>query len=224
MFSDDGARDLSSVQALQRKHQGFQVSGVRVARVIFYLIIIANMTFMKYASLWYCIHFTCTRWLLLWFCGQNPKVCRISGDKQGVFATLEPRRQLDLVNFHQDVWVISEFTQQNGRKKRTAKRLSVTNMTGLLLSCFVGNSLNIDVFCSSTKRSVWRNVKFGRRFFQTKLFSRLTHNVCRRLSSLSSLFTWDVQVCCWSISFFVYPATFPEFFAKINSSQFPSRF
>lgn len=25
MFSDDGARDLSSVQALQRKHQGFQV-------------------------------------------------------------------------------------------------------------------------------------------------------------------------------------------------------
>ena len=26
MFSDDGARDLSSVQALQRKHQGFQVS------------------------------------------------------------------------------------------------------------------------------------------------------------------------------------------------------
>ena len=30
MFSDDGARDLSSVQALQRKHQGFQVSGLRV--------------------------------------------------------------------------------------------------------------------------------------------------------------------------------------------------
>ena len=25
MYSDDGARDLSSVQALQRKHQGFQV-------------------------------------------------------------------------------------------------------------------------------------------------------------------------------------------------------
>lgn len=62
MFSDDGARDLSSVQALQRKHQGFQVSGVIVVRVIFYLIVIA---FMKYASLWYCIHFSCTRWLLL---------------------------------------------------------------------------------------------------------------------------------------------------------------
>lgn len=46
-------------------------------------------------------------------------MCRISGDKQGVFAILETRRQLDLVNFHQDVSVISEFTQQAGRKKRT---------------------------------------------------------------------------------------------------------
>ena len=50
--------------------------------------------------------------------------------------------------------VVSKFTQQDGRKKRTAKRLSVTNVTGLLLACFVGNSLNISVFCSSTKRSV----------------------------------------------------------------------
>ena len=56
-------------------------------------------------------------------------------------------------------------------------------------------------FCSSTKRSVWRNVKFGRRFFQTNLFSRLPNKVCRRLSSLSSPFTLDVQVCCWSIFF-----------------------
>ena len=48
----------------------------------------------------------------------------------------------------------SEFTQQDGRKERTAKRLSVTNVAGLLLACFVGNSLNIHGFCSSTKRSV----------------------------------------------------------------------
>ena len=48
----------------------------------------------------------------------------------------------------------SEFTQQEGRKKKTAKRLSVTNVTGILLACFVGNSLNIVVFGSSTKRSV----------------------------------------------------------------------
>ena len=32
---------------------------------------------------------------------------------------------------------------------------------GLLPACVVGNSLNINVVCSSTKRSVWRNVKFG---------------------------------------------------------------
>ena len=31
----------------------------------------------------------------------------------------------------------SEFTQQEGRKKRTAKRLCVTNVTGLLLGTFV---------------------------------------------------------------------------------------
>ena len=30
-----------------------------------------------------------------------------------------------------------EFKQQDGRKKRTAKRLSATNVTGLLLACFV---------------------------------------------------------------------------------------
>ena len=52
------------------------------------------------------------------------------------------------------VYYISELTQQDGRKRRTAKRLSVTNMTGLLLACFVGNSLNIVVFSSSAKRSV----------------------------------------------------------------------
>ena len=56
-------------------------------------------------------------------------------------------------------------------------------MTGLLLLCFVGNSLNIDILCSSTKRSVFGNVKFGGRFFQATLLSRLSHNVCRRLSS-----------------------------------------
>ena len=31
----------------------------------------------------------------------------------------------------------SEFTEQDGRKKRTAKRLYVTNVTGLMLACYV---------------------------------------------------------------------------------------
>ena len=79
--------------------------------------------------------------------------------------------------------VISEFTQQDGRKKGTAKRLSVTNVTGLLLACFVTNSLKIDVSYSSTKRSVQRNVKFGGSKAKAKLLSRLSHKVCRRLSS-----------------------------------------
>ena len=57
-------------------------------------------------------------------------------------------------------------------------------MTRLSLACFVRNPLNIDVFCSPTKRSVKRYVKFGGRFFQTKLLLRLSHKViCRRLSS-----------------------------------------
>ena len=33
--------------------------------------------------------------------------------------------------------VISEFTQQDSRKKRTAKRLCVTSVTRLSLACFV---------------------------------------------------------------------------------------
>ena len=37
MFSDDGARDLSSVQALQRKHQGFQVCDAKSALSLCFL-------------------------------------------------------------------------------------------------------------------------------------------------------------------------------------------
>ena len=32
---------------------------------------------------------------------------------------------------------IGEFTQQDSKEKRTAKRSRVTNVTGLLLACFV---------------------------------------------------------------------------------------
>ena len=40
---------------------------------------------------------------------------------------------------------------------------------------FVRNFLNTDVLCSSTKRSVLRDAKFGGRLFQTKSLSRLSH-------------------------------------------------
>ena len=48
----------------------------------------------------------------------------------------------------------SEFTHQDGRKKRKAKRLCVIKVTGLLLACFVVIFTNIKVFWSFTKRSV----------------------------------------------------------------------
>ena len=41
--------------------------------------------------------------------------------------------------------IISEFTQQDGRKKRTANRLCVTNMTRLLLTYLVVIFTNINV-------------------------------------------------------------------------------
>ena len=66
---------------------------------------------------------------------------------------------------------------QDGRKKRTAKRLCVTNVTGLLIACFV--VIDINVFWSFTERSVKRKLKFGGMFFQAKLLSRLSHRVCR---------------------------------------------
>ena len=42
---------------------------------------------------------------------------------------------------------ISEFTQQDGRKKRTAKLLCVTNVTGLLLVCDKRDRAITCVFC-----------------------------------------------------------------------------
>ena len=47
--------------------------------------------------------------------------------------------------------VHTEFTQQDGRKKRTTKRLSVTNVSGLLLSRFVVIFNYINVFWSLKK-------------------------------------------------------------------------
>jgi len=44
------------------------------------------------------------------------------------------RPRLSVVLLRKDT---NEFTQQEGRKKRTAKRLCVTNVTGLLLGTFV---------------------------------------------------------------------------------------
>ena len=54
------------------------------------------------------------------------------------------------------IQVNSEFTQQDGRKKRTTKRLSVTNVTGLLFSRFVLILNYINVFWSFTKVMLYK--------------------------------------------------------------------
>ena len=102
--------------------------------------------------------------------------------------------------------------QQDVRKKRTGKRLSVTNVTRLSLACFVRNPLNIDVFCSPTKRSVKRYVKFGGRFFQTKLtlmFSGLLQkDLCKgKLSLAKSYFKQTYCHACHTriAAFFPFP-------------------
>ena len=64
----------------------------------------------------------------------DPKVPPLLGEKRGVHAHFPKQRLL-----------ISEFSQQSDRKKRTAKHLRVTNVTGPLLACFVENSLTLDV-------------------------------------------------------------------------------
>ena len=57
-------------------------------------------------------------------------------------------------------------------------------MTGLLLA----------FFCSSTKRSVKGNVKFGGRFFSNTIIVTLAHEVCRRLSSHVLLRKFTINV------------------------------
>ena len=54
---------------------------------------------------------------------------------------------------------------------------------GYYLRVLSWSSLNTYVLWSFTKRSVWRKVTFGENLFQTKLLSRLSHKVCRLLSS-----------------------------------------
>ena len=71
----------------------------------------------------------------------------------------------------------SEFTQYDGRKKRTAKRFCVTNVTGLLLACFSV------IFTLRLCFLALRRMRFGEKLFQTKLLSRLSCRACRLLSS-----------------------------------------
>ena len=81
-------------------------------------------------------------------------------------------------------------------RNRTSERLTVKKVTELLPACFVGNSLNINVFCSSTKRSVWRNEKFGEEEKR-----RFCLNHAKPLKSLH-LSLWTSQSCFLSSNWF----------------------
>ena len=67
----------------------------------------------------------------------------------------------------------SEFTQQDGRKKRTAKCLCVTNLTRPLLLCFVVIFTNIDVFWSFTKKICLKESEFSRTVISNKIIVTL---------------------------------------------------
>ena len=68
-------------------------------------------------------------------------------------------------------------------RNRTAKRLFVTNVTGLLLECFVVSSLKL-MFSGLFQKDLFKGgLSLEEPFFQSKLLSRLSHKVCRPLSS-----------------------------------------
>ena len=60
----------------------------------------------------------------------------------------------------------SELTQQDSTKKRSIKRLCVTNITGLLPTCKLRCSINITVFLIIHKRSFKRTVKLAEIVFK----------------------------------------------------------
>ena len=72
---------------------------------------------------------------------------------------------------------------QDGREKRTAKRLCVTNVTGLLPACFVVIFTYINVFWSFTKKICLKEGKIWRKVFSNKITVTLVTKGCRLLSS-----------------------------------------
>ena len=88
----------------------------------------------------------------------------------------------------------SEFTYQDGRKETTAKRLSVTKVTGLLLACFVRNSLNTALFALLQKDLFKGMLSLVEGFSSNPIIVTLAHEVCRRLSSHVLLRKFTINV------------------------------
>ena len=70
------------------------------------------------------------------------------------------------------VYATGQQEEERGRQNACAWRLCVTNVTEI---------------------SVQREVKFGEKLFQTKLLSRLSHKLCRLLSSPDLLLKFTIN-------------------------------
>ena len=91
--------------------------------------------------------------------------------------------------------VISEFTLQEGRKKKEDGKTLVRDESDKAITCVLCRYLHLTLMFSGrfTKISVQRKVKFGEELFQTKLLSRLSHKVCRLLSSPDLLVKFTIN-------------------------------
>ena len=102
----------------------------------------------------------------------------------------------------------SEFTQQDGRKKRTTKRLCVTNVTGLLLACFVVIFTKHFMFSGLLQKDqlkeseVWRKVISKQNYCHACLtrFAVFLPLPSCRVSSLLSETDGNVMLILWAMS------------------------
>ena len=91
--------------------------------------------------------------------------------------------------------VISEFTRQDGRKNKEDGKTLVRDESDKVITCVLCRYLHLTLMFSGrfSKISVQRKVKFGEELFQTKLLSRLSHKLCRLLSSPDLLLKFTIN-------------------------------
>ena len=85
----------------------------------------------------------------------------------------------------------SEFTQQDGRKKKTAERLCVTNVTRLFLTCFVCRDLHLtSMFSGLLQKDLFK----GRWILAKSYFKQ---NYCHACHTRFAVF-FPLPSCCVS--------------------------
>ena len=81
-------------------------------------------------------------------------------------------------------------------ERREREDVCVTNVTGLLLLCFVVIFTEVNISGILQKDLFIGRVKFGEKIFQTRLLSHLSHKVCRLLSSPVLLHKFTNYIVC----------------------------